>query len=70
MNAFASSASYCLFFKCLLSSQRSREEGAKAHREANKRTQKTLKKAMEVWIGVQCERIEAIVKLTMIVKSS
>ena len=33
-------------------------EGAKQYREANKRIQKAVKKAKEVWIGAQCEEIE------------
>ena len=33
-------------------------EGAKEYREANRRIQKAVKKAKEVWIGAQCEEIE------------
>ena len=33
-------------------------EGAKEYKEANKMIQKAVKKAMEDWIGVQCEVIE------------
>ena len=33
-------------------------EGAKEYREANRRTQKAVKKAKEDWIGAQCEEIE------------
>ena len=35
-------------------------EEAKAYRESNKRVQKAVKKAKEVWIGVQCEEIETV----------
>ena len=33
-------------------------EGAEEYRDANKRIQKTVKKAKEDWIGAQCEEIE------------
>ena len=33
-------------------------EGANEYREANRRIQKAVKKAMEDWIGAQCEKIE------------
>ena len=39
-------------------------EGAKEYREANKRIQKAVKKAMEDWIGAQCEEIETYLNKT------
>ena len=39
-------------------------EGAKEYREANRRNQKTVKKAMENWIGAQCEEIETYLNKT------
>ena len=33
-------------------------EGAKEYWEANRRTQKAVKKAKEDWIGAQCKEIE------------
>ena len=33
-------------------------EGAKEYREANRRTQKAVKKAKEDWIGAQCKEID------------
>ena len=41
-----------------LKKRRYEAEGAKANREANKRSQKAVKKAKEDCIGVQCEEIE------------
>ena len=34
------------------------EAGVKEYREANRRIQKAVKKAMENWIGAQCKEIE------------
>ena len=42
-----------------LKKKRYEAEGAKEYREANRRTQKAVKKAKEDWIGAQCEEIEA-----------
>ena len=39
-------------------------EGAKQYREANMRIQKIVKKAMENWIGAQCEEIETYLNKT------
>ena len=41
-----------------LKKKRYEAEGAKEYREANRRVQKAVKKAKEVWIGAQCEEIE------------
>ena len=41
-----------------LKKKRYEAEGAKEYREANRRIQKAVKKAMEDWIGAQCEEIE------------
>ena len=41
-----------------LRKKRYEAEGAKEYREANRRIQKTVKKAKEDWIGAQCEEIE------------
>ena len=41
-----------------LKKKRYESEGAKEYREANRRIQKEVKKAMEDWIGAQCEEIE------------
>ena len=41
-----------------LKKQQNEAEGAKEHREANRRIQKAVKKAKEDWIGAQCEEIE------------
>ena len=39
-------------------------EGAKEYTEANKMIQKAVKKAMEDWIGAQCEVIETYLNKT------
>ena len=41
-----------------LKKKRYEAEGANEYREANKMTQKAVKKAKEDWIGAQCEAIE------------
>ena len=41
-----------------LKKKRYEAEGAKEYREANRRIQKAVKKAMEDWIGAQCEEIK------------
>ena len=41
-----------------LKKKRYEAEGVKDYREANRRIQKTVKKAKEDWIGAQCEEIE------------
>ena len=41
-----------------LKKRRYEAEGAKEYREANRRFQKTVKKAKEYWIYLQCEEIE------------
>ena len=41
-----------------LKKKRYEAKGAKEYREANRRIQKTVKKAKEDWIGAQCEEIE------------
>ena len=39
--------------------RRYEEKGAKEYRKANKRVQKTLKRAKEDWIDTQCKEIDA-----------
>ena len=40
-----------------LNKKRYEAEGAKEYREANRRIKKAMKKAMEDWIGAQCEEL-------------